>query len=291
MATQKEISNLPALAFAGCLADGGIDAYIRSVSHFSILTKEEEYSLAKQLKENGDRSAAERLILSHLRYVVKVARGYLGYGLSFADLIQEGNIGLMKAVKRYDPEMGVRLVTFAMHWVKAEINEFVIKNWRMVKIATTKAQRKLFFKLRAAKQQFQQWLTPKQAEVIAADLGVKAAEVLSMEQRLAYGEASLEAMQDDDSASNLLDCLVHPGHTPHQMLELQQASSEEQLLYKLLNTLAERDRVILQQRWLLPEGERATLDQLALKFGISKQRVLQLEQRALSSLKQQLVVA
>src|SRR5690606_18225107 len=189
-------NNLPVIAFNGLTPLGSLEAYISAVHQIPVLSTEDEQALARRYRDEEDLDAARELVHSHLRHVVHIARGYMGYGLQLADLIQEGNIGLMKAVKRFDPDVGVRLISFAVHWIKAEIHEFVLKNWRIVKIATTKAQRKLFFNLRSSKKQLG-WLTPAEAEAIARDLNVKPEEVLQMEQRLGGGDISFSAVPSD----------------------------------------------------------------------------------------------
>jgi RNA polymerase sigma-32 factor len=268
---------------------GSLDAYIHQVNQIPMLSAEEEYECAKRFREDGDLDGARRLVLAHLRYVVRVARGYLGYGLPLNDLIQEGNIGLMKAVKRFDPDMGVRLVSFAVHWIKAEIHEFVLHNWRIVKVATTKAQRKLFFNMRQMKQRLG-WFTHEEVGAVAEDLGVTREEVLMMEQRLNAMDASYDtsATDDDDLSFKSAPALyLHdPNSDPAQLFE--QEDTEElsrEKLYLSLSRLDERSQDILQQRWLL-DDKAATLHFLAEKYGVSAERVRQLEKNAMKKLRQ-----
>jgi RNA polymerase sigma-32 factor len=271
---------LPTLSGAGSLEN-----YVQSVNRFPILTQEEETAYARRYIEHDDLEAARRLVLSHLRVVVAIARGYLGYGLPQADLIQEGNIGLMKAVKRFDPERGVRLVSFAMHWIRAEIHEFILRNWRIVKIATTKAQRKLFFNLRSLRQGLG---TLGDAEVssMAKQLGVKKQEVIEMETRLGGQDIALEPMGDDaDEGLSPIGYLRDPAAEPSLLLE--QAESEglrKQGLKAALESLDARSRRIIEARWLR-EKDAATLHELAEEFGVSAERIRQIEQKAIARMR------
>lgn len=266
---------------------GSLDAYIWQVNQIPLLTVEEEYSYAKSFQEEGNLEDAKKLVLAHLRYVVRVAKGYLGYGLALGDLIQEGNVGLMKAVKRFDPGMGVRLVSFAVHWIKAEINEFVIRNWRIVKVATTKAQRKLFFKLRQQKDRLG-WFSDEEVKAVANDLGVSPEEVLCMEQRLNANDMAFDASssEDNDNHSSLLpmDYLADPHADPAYLMETERDDArEKEHLMLAFDELDERSKDILRRRWL--EETKATLTDLASYYGISAERVRQLEQQALKKLK------
>ncbi len=266
-------------------AVGSLDSYIRSVNQFPVLTQEQEFALATRFKSDNDLDAARELVLSHLRVVVSVARGYAGYGLPQADLIQEGNIGLMKAVKRYDPERGVRLVSFALHWIRAEIHEFVVRNWRMVKIATTKAQRKLFFNLRSMKRGLEP-LKPQQISEIAQQLNVSEHDVVEMEARFAGHEVALEGSgNDDDESYAPIHYLADSAeHEPSHILET--AEREHLQTSGLANALAgldERSRRIVEARWL-HEGDAATLHDLAAEFNVSAERIRQIEQKALSKM-------
>ena len=262
---------------------GSLEHYIQAVSAVPILTKEEEFELATRLREKDDLEAAQQLILSHLRFVVHIARGYSGYGLPLGDLIQEGNVGLMKAVKRFDPQVGVRLVSFAVHWIRAEIHEYVLKNWRLVKVATTKAQRKLFFNLRKAKKNLG-WLSKAETEAVAADLGVSAAEVNRMEQRLAGRDISYDASPTDDEDYAPVAYLPSPDSDPAEMVE--QADWQSDTHDRLSHALAElddRSRDIVARRWL---GEKkATLHELAADYDVSAERIRQIEANAIGKLK------
>jgi len=266
-------------------AVGSLDSYIQSVNRIPVLTQEQEYNLAQRFKTREDLDAARQLVMSHLRVVVSVARGYAGYGLPQADLIQEGNIGLMKAVKHYDPERGVRLVSFALHWIRAEIHEFVVRNWRMVKIATTKAQRKLFFNLRSLKTGFES-LKPEQVSEIAQQLNVKESDVLEMESRFAGHEVALDpADADDEDAYSPIHYLAENSELePSRILE---ASEYEHLktagLSSALASLDERSRRIIESRWLC-EGQASTLHELAAEFNVSAERIRQIEQKALGKM-------
>jgi len=251
-----------------------------------ILTPEEEYSLAIELYDNGDLSAARKLVLAHMRFVAFIAHGYKGYGLEQADLIQEGMIGLMKAVKRFDPYKKVRLSSFAVYWIRAEIHEYIFKNWKIVKIATTKAQRKLFFKLKQAKAHIYTSLTNDQAEEIANDLGVRKQDVIEMESRLQLNDVAFEIHDDEDSYTPE-QYLADQNQTPEQLL-LSDRNREDQQhqLYQALSSLDKRSIDILQSRYL--KEEKATLHTLADKYGISAERVRQLEYKAIKKLKERL---
>jgi RNA polymerase sigma-32 factor len=267
-------------------AVGSLENYIQAVNRFPILTQEREYALATRFKNEDDLDAARELVLSHLRVVVSVARGYAGYGLPQADLIQEGNIGLMKAVKRYDPERGVRLVSFALHWIRAEIHEFVVRNWRLVKIATTKSQRKLFFNLRSMKQGLEP-LRPQQITEIAKQLNVSEHDVVDMEARFAGHEVALDpgSSDDDESYAPINYLADNSEHEPSQILET--AEREKLQTSGLANALAvldERSRRIVEARWLCEEGSGATLHDLAAEFNVSAERIRQIEQKAMSKM-------
>ncbi len=271
-------------------SQGSLEAYIASVNSIEPLSAEEERELALRLREHNDLDAARKLVLSHLRFVVYIARGYAGYGLPQADLIQEGNIGLMKAVKRFDPAHGVRLVSFAVHWIRAEIHEFILRNWRIVKVATTKAQRKLFFNLRKAKKRLG-WFNQQEVDAVARDLGVSPETVREMEQRLSSQDAAFDMGRDADEEAEALSpaaYLASPEADPANVLE--QADWDEhsqQRLGQALETLDARSRDILQQRWL--SDDKATLQELAGKYQVSAERIRQLEQNALRKLRNTLV--
>jgi len=261
------------LGFTGNL--GNIDAYISAVNRLPMLTHEEEVSLAKRLREANDLDAAQKLVLSHLRLVVSIARGYLGYGLPHADLIQEGNIGLMKAVKRFDPNQGVRLVSYAMHWIKAEMHEYILKNWRLVKVATTKAQRKLFFNLRSNKVGLDA-MSPGQVDDLAKLLGVKREEVIEMETRLSGRDIALEAPTDDeDDKFSPIAYLSSDQQEPTKVLEAEQVTRlQSEGLETALSKLDPRSRRIVEARWLAnDDGSGATLHTLAEEFGVSAERI------------------
>ena len=275
-----------ALGFSGSL--GNIDAYISAVNRLPMLTQEEETSLGRRLRDENDLGAAQKLILSHLRLVVSIARGYLGYGLPHADLIQEGNIGLMKAVKRFNPDQGVRLVSYAMHWIKAEIHEYILKNWRLVKIATTKAQRKLFFNLRSHKEGLDA-MTPDQVESLAKTLNVKREEVIEMETRLSGHDIALESPTDDDDDGKFapIAYLSSENSEPTKVLEAKQYDRlQTEGLETALNKLDPRSRRIVEARWLAnDDGSGATLHELADEFGVSAERVRQIEAAALKKMR------
>ncbi|MDY7576291.1 RNA polymerase sigma factor RpoH [Actimicrobium sp. CCI2.3] len=277
--------NALALGFTGTL--GNIDSYISAVNRLPMLTHEEEMSLARRLRDQNDLGAAQGMVLSHLRLVVSIARGYLGYGLPHADLIQEGNIGLMKAVKRFDPDQGVRLVSYAMHWIKAEMHEYILKNWRLVKVATTKAQRKLFFNLRSHKTGLDS-MTPAQVEALAQTLNVKREEVIEMETRLSGRDIALEAPTDDeDDKFAPIAYLSSDRNEPTNVLEAQQYDRlQSDGLSQALNKLDERSRRIVEARWLAnDDGSGATLHELAKEFGVSAERIRQIEAVALKKMK------
>ena len=263
---------------------GSIDAYIAAVNRFPMLTEQEEVDLARRFRDHSDVDAARQLVLSHLRVVVSIARGYLGYGLPHNDLIQEGNIGLMKAVKRFDPDRGVRLVSFAIHWIKAEMHEFILKNWRLVKIATTKAQRKLFFNLRSMKQASGA-LSPEGIANVARELNVKPEEVLEMDARFAGGDIALEAGPDEeDNAFAPIAYLTDSRNEPTHVLE---ARSRDRLhdegIREALDALDPRSRRIVESRWLADEP--STLHELAAEYGVSAERIRQIEVKALQKMK------
>ena len=266
---------------------GNIDAYIQAANRYPMLSGAEETSLAERFHNNGDVEAARQLVLSHLRLVISIARGYLGYGLPHSDLIQEGNIGLMKAVKRFDPARGVRLVSFAMHWIKAEIHEYILKNWRQVKVATTKAQRKLFFNLRSMKSDYEgvDTLSGTQANEIAQRLGVKQEEVIEMETRLSGRDMALEGSPDDsDEAFAPIDYLADSRYEPMRVLENKAiARLENEGLQEALAVLDARSRIV-EARWL-HDGEGATLHDLAAEFDVSAERIRQIEVKALQKMR------
>jgi len=263
---------------------GSLESYIHAVNRFPILTPEQERSLARRFQAENDVEAARELVLSHLRVVVAIARGYLGYGLPHGDLIQEGNIGLMKAVKRFDPERGVRLVSFAVHWIRAEIHEFVLRNWRMVKIATTKAQRKLFFNLRSMKPTLDP-LTRSEIGSVARQLKVKPEEVAEMEMRLAGQEIALEPSSDEDDSYAPIAYLADRSPEPSEIVEARQEDARRTSgLENALASLDARSRRIVETRWLL-EKDSATLHELAAEFKVSAERIRQIEAKALEKMK------
>jgi RNA polymerase sigma-32 factor len=279
------------MPFAGSapvpMPTGSLEAYIQTVGRFPILSLEEERSLARRWREHADLEAARGLVLSHLRLVVAVARGYLGYGLPHADLIQEGNIGLMKAVKRFDPERGVRLVSFAIHWIKAEIHEYILRNWRLVKVATTKAQRKLFFNLRSMKNDLAP-MSGEDIERVARELRVKPEEVAEMETRLSGQEIAFEGERDDEEAFAPADYLADSGAEPCQVLEAkEEEKNSAENLKSALAALDPRSRRIIQARWL-KEKNAATLHDLAAEFKVSAERIRQLEAKALQKMRKAL---
>ncbi|MGB5098247.1 MAG: RNA polymerase sigma factor RpoH [Porticoccaceae bacterium] len=265
---------------------GNIAAYVNSVSAISVLSAEQERELAERLYHHNDLDAARDLVLSHLRFVVHIARSYAGYGLPLADIIQEGNVGLMKAVKRFDPSKGVRLISFAVHWIKAEIHEYVLRNWRIVKVATTKAQRKLFFNLRGSKKRLG-WLNNEEAAAVAADLGVEIKQVREMEQRLSARDAAFDlSVDEDEDSAYLVPAQYLEDHSGDPARQLEQSDWEE-VHYGRLNAavagLDERSRDIIQQRWL--SDEKVTLHDLAAKYAVSAERIRQLEQSAMKKVR------
>jgi RNA polymerase sigma-32 factor len=272
---------------------GSIDAYIQAVNRVPMLTPDEELRLARTYRDKEDLDAAGRLVMSHLRLVVAVARNYLGYGLPHADLIQEGNIGLMKAVKRFDPERGVRLVSFALHWIKAEIHEYILKNWRLVKVATTKAQRKLFFNLRSMKQGLGT-MSPDQIEGVARELNVKPEEVSEMETRLSGGDVALEGRTDDGEEDFApIDYLADADSEPTQVLQRRQYDLlQTEGVREALEQLDPRSRRIIEARWLNEDTDgrvgTATLHDLAEEFGVSAERIRQIEAKALQKMRNRL---
>jgi len=267
---------------------GSLDAYIYQVNQIPLLTAEEEQAYAERFQSEGDVESARQLALAHLRYVVRVARGYLGYGLPLGDLIQEGNMGLMKAVKRFDPKMGVRLVSFAVHWIKAEIHEYVLHHWRIVKVATTKAQRKLFFNMRSMKKRLG-WMTHDEVDSVANDLGVSREDVLVMEQRLNAMDMSFDIDEsDDDSVQHKVPAryLEDERSDPAKLIEYENsADTQQEKLKYAFDQLDERSQDILQLRWLQDE-KAVTLHTLADKYGVSAERVRQLEKNAMKKLRQ-----
>ena len=267
---------------------GSIEAYISIVNQAPVLTKEEEHALAVKFKENNDLDAARQLVLSQLRFVVHIARTYSGYGLPLADIIQEGNVGLMKAVKKFDPDKGVRLVTYAVHWIRAEIHEFVFDNWKIVKVATTKAQRKLFFKLRNSKKKIG-WLTNDEKSLIANDLGVKTKDVGTMEERLASKDVLFDRPEDDnDSYVSPAGFLPAPNSDPSKLAEQENWLEKNiELLSEAMDNLDNRSKEILKLRWLTEE--KVTLKELAKKFNVSLERVRQIEEQAILDLREQLL--
>ncbi|MBL8491434.1 MAG: RNA polymerase sigma factor RpoH [Rhodocyclaceae bacterium] len=269
-------------------AASSLEAYIQAANRVPMLTESEEKELARRFRQDEDLDAARQLVLSHLRLVIAVARGYLGYGLPHADLIQEGNIGLMKAVKRFDPERGVRLVSFALHWIKAEIHEYILKNWRLVKVATTKAQRKLFFNLRGMKQDSRA-LGATEALAIAKELGVKPEEVVEMETRLSGTDVSLEPLNEDDDErfAPIAYLAADTGSEPTAQLERREYDRlQDEGLQGALATLDDRSRDIVRRRWLVEDGEEtATLHELAAEYKVSAERIRQIEVKAMQKMK------
>lgn len=265
-------------------AVGSLESYVQVVNRFPILSPEEELRLARKFRDEEDLDAARQLVVSHLRVVVAIARGYLGYGLPHADLVQEGNIGLMKAVKRFDPERGVRLVSFAIHWIKAEMHEYILRNWRLVKIATTKAQRKLFFNLRSMKPTLDT-LSSAEVNSVATQLGVKPEEVVEMETRLSGQDIALEPGDDEEERYAPIAYLRDPGAEPSQVLESEQeARLKSTGLESALASLDPRSRRIIEARWLR-EKDSATLHELADEFKVSAERIRQIEVKALAKMK------
>ncbi len=263
---------------------GSLESYFQSVNKVPMLSADEERLLAERYREEGDLEAARQLVMSHLRFVVKVARGYSGYGLPQADLIQEGSVGLMKAVKRFDPTVGVRLVSFAVHWIRAEMHEYIIRNWKIVKVATTKAQRKLFFKLRSSKKRLA-WLNKEEVDSVAKDLGVKPHEVIEMEKRLSSYDASFDAPVADDEATPFSPAayLEDKNQGPEEELEtIQLEGLQLEALSKAMQSLDERSKNIVKKRWL--SEKKQTLHQLADVYGVSAERIRQLEKAAFNKM-------
>ncbi len=274
------------------LPSGSLQTYIQSVNQIPMLSAEDELEFAKRYRDSGDLEAARELVLAHLRFVVRLANGYGGYGLSKADLIQEGNVGLMKAVKRFDPEVGVRLVSFAVHWIRAEMHEFILRNWRIVKVATTKSQRKLFFNLRSAKKRLG-WMNKNEVDGVAKDLGVSARDVLEMEKRLSAHDASFDGpVAENDEAEIFVPSgyLEDQGPGPEEQIELLQHDHiNHQQLTVAMQGLDDRCREIIQRRWL--NENKSTLHNLASDFNVSAERIRQLEQNAMKKLKQAMSTA
>lgn len=268
---------------------GSLDHYIRAVATIPILQPEEEIALATRLRDHDDIDAAQQLILSHLRFVVHIARGYAGYGLQLADLIQEGNVGLMKAVRRFDPTVGVRLVSFAVHWIRAEIHEYVLRNWRLVKVATTKAQRKLFFNLRKAKKHLG-WLSAEETEAVAKDLGVSPKEVTEMERRLAGQDLSIDPDPGDEDFYAPSAYLPSPNADPAELVESADWTGDaHDRLGLALAELDERSRNIVARRWLAED--KATLHALAAEYEVSAERIRQIEANAINKLRKHMTAA
>ena len=270
------------------LPTGNIESYISAAYQIPVLTADEERDLAEQLRDHGDMDAARRLVMSHLRFVIRVARGYLGYGLPLPDLIQEGSVGLMKAVRRFEPDVGVRLVSFAVHWIRAEIHEYILRNWRIVKVATTKAQRKLFFNLRSRKKRLG-WFSRDEVLGVAQELGVKPETVLEMESRLANQDMAFDGSDSDDEDSPSAPATYLPDRRmePAETFEQEDTDADQkQRLYAALAGLDERSKTILRERWLTEKKQ--TLHELAGQFGVSAERIRQIEKNAMKKLKLQL---
>src|SRR5450631_1997070 len=264
---------------------GSFDAYLERVSRIPVLSREQEQELALRFRRDDDLDAARQLVLSHLRFVVHIARGYLGYGLPMGDLVQEGNVGLMKAVKRFDPNVGVRLVSFAVHWIRAEIHEYVLRNWRLVKVATTKSQRKLFFNLRKMKKNLA-WLSEEETQAVARDLGVEVSDVREMEQRLSARDMSFDPTPDSDEEEAYSPAMYLPASNADPAIEVEREEWEEDSSDRLvvaMKKLDERSRNILKRRWMT--DDKATLHELADEYGISAERVRQVESNAINKLK------
>ena len=264
---------------------GSLDAYIQAVGAVPVLSRDEEQLLSRRFRDDGDLEAARSLVMAHLRFVVHIAKGYRGYGLPMSDLVQEGNVGLMKAVKRFDPDVGVRLVSFAVHWIRAEIHEYVLRNWRVVKVATTKAQRKLFFNLRKAKKSLS-WLSHEETQAVARDLGVSPAEVTEMEQRLHARDAGFDPLPEANSEENdFVPAAYLPSPDADPAVILENADWEDdatERMTRALDVLDERSRAILESRWL-SENKR-TLHELAAEYGVSAERIRQIESNAIKKL-------
>ena len=282
---QRGLKMSKSLQLQFAVPSDSLESYLSAARNIPILTVEAERELAVQLQEHGDLEAAQKLVLSHLRFVAHVARSYSGYGLALADLVQEGNIGLMKAVKRFDPTVGVRLISFAVYWIRAEIHEFILRNWRIVKVATTKAQRKLFFNLRSKKKKLG-WFNDEEVGSVAEDLGVKRTDVLEMEKRLSGLDIGFDGPDDNDEniapapANYLEDTSLEPARLVEQS---NYAENQENRLYSALKDLDDRSRDILQQRWL--SDKKSTLHELASKYSISAERIRQLENNAIKKLR------
>ncbi|WP_392558637.1 RNA polymerase sigma factor RpoH [Orbus mooreae] len=281
------MSNEIKMQSVAVIPQGNIESYLRIVNSYPMLSAEEEKELGEKLYYQGDVDAAKQLILSHLRFVAHVARGYSGYGLPQADLIQEGNIGLMKAVRRFNPEMGVRLVSFAVHWIKAEIHEYVLKNWRIVKVATTKAQRKLFFNLRKSKQRLG-WFSHDEVGLVADELGVTRKDVLEMESRMSAQDMSFDIDNDDDDNSIVAPALYLEDVNSNFSQSIENDNWENDATDKLhdaLSSLDERSQDIIKARWLDADDSKSTLQELAAKYSVSAERIRQLEKNAMQKLR------
>jgi RNA polymerase sigma-32 factor len=286
MTANALIARYSDVALAGPL--GNLDAYLDRVSRVPVLSREDEQLLARRFRDDGDVEAARALVLSHLRFVAHIARGYLGYGLPVGDLVQEGNVGLMKAVKRFDPDLGVRLVSFAVHWIRAEIHEYVLRNFRLVKVATTKAQRKLFFNLRRMKKNLG-WLSAEETATVARELGVEPTEVTEMERRLSARDLAFDpspAESDEDDIHNPAAYLPAPDADPAQQVEEAEWDESAQAgLARAIAGLDPRSRDILASRWMTGDADKATLHELAAKYGVSAERIRQLEANAIKKLR------
>ncbi len=286
MTANALIARYSDVALAGPL--GNLDAYLDRVSRVPVLSREDEQMLARRFRDDGDVEAARALVLSHLRFVAHIARGYLGYGLPVGDLVQEGNVGLMKAVKRFDPDLGVRLVSFAVHWIRAEIHEYVLRNFRLVKVATTKAQRKLFFNLRRMKKNLG-WLSAEETATVARELGVEPTEVTEMERRLSARDLAFDpspAESDEEDIHNPAAYLPAPDADPAQQVEEAEWDESAQAgLTRAIAGLDPRSRDILASRWMTGDADKATLHDLAAKYGVSAERIRQLEANAIKKLR------
>jgi RNA polymerase sigma-32 factor len=289
MSTQALVARNPAeLALVGPI--GSLDAYFDAVSRIPVLSREDETALATRFRSENDLDAARQLVLSHLRFVVHIARGYSGYGLPIGDIVQEGNVGLMKAVKRFDPAVGVRLVSFAVHWIRAEIHEYVLRNWRLVKIATTKAQRKLFFNLRKYKRNLG-WLTAEETQAVARELGVSASEVTEMERRLSSRDVSYDPAPDaDDEEESYSPAAYLPAPDADPAVAVERAEWDDDVTGKVAGALAQldaRSQAILRARWM--NEPKATLHDLADQYGVSAERIRQIEANAIKKLRKLVV--
>jgi RNA polymerase sigma-32 factor len=288
--TKDLIINNQSLMMPMPMPTGSLDQYIHAAMSIPVLSAEQEFALATRLREDNDLDAARQLVMSHLRFVVRIARGYNGYGLALGDLVQEGNIGLMKAVKRFDPTKGVRLVSYAVHWIRAEMHEFILRNWRIVKVATTKAQRKLFFNLRSKKKRLG-WMNQAEVNAVAEDLGVKPETVLEMESRLSGHDVGFDPLgADDDDDNHYAPAAYLTDQSSDPALVVEQAewsATNTDNLADALEALDERSRIILQQRWL--NEDKATLHELAARFEVSAERIRQLEKNAMGKLKKTLL--